>query len=134
VIEVEVHGARAFAPLVPGPAEVRRLCRDAARAAGLHDGHLAVQFVDDEQIAALNARFRGERAPTDVLSFPIDGAADPTSPAERELGDVVICPQRCRDVREAIVHGVLHLAGLDHETDGGEMLALQRAVLAAEHA
>ena len=48
----------------------------------------------------------------------------------RELGDVVICPEETEDLREAVVHGVLHLAGMDHETDDGEMLALQREILA----
>ena len=43
---------------------------------------------------------------------------------------MVICPEHTADVREAIVHGVLHLVGMDHETDDGEMLALQRELLA----
>jgi probable rRNA maturation factor len=43
---------------------------------------------------------------------------------------VVICPEYTVDLREAIVHGVLHLVGMDHETDDGEMLALQRDLLA----
>ena len=47
----------------------------------------------------------------------------------RELGDIVICPQHTVDLREAIVHGALHLAGMDHETDDGEMLALQRELM-----
>ena len=47
----------------------------------------------------------------------------------RELGDVVICPQHTADLREAIVHGVLHLVGMDHELDDGEMLTLQRELL-----
>jgi probable rRNA maturation factor len=64
-----------------------------------------------------------------VLSFPVDGAGPPAGP--RELGDVVVCPQRADDVVEAVVHGVLHLCGHDHEVDGGEMLALQRRVLAS---
>jgi ssRNA-specific RNase YbeY (16S rRNA maturation enzyme) len=53
-------------------------------------------------------------------------------PGDRELGDVVICPQHTVDIREAIVHGVLHLVGMDHETDNGEMLALQDRLLARE--
>jgi probable rRNA maturation factor len=63
-----------------------------------------------------------------VLSFPIDG----TESAELvpvELGDVVICPEHTIDLREAVVHGVLHLVGMDHETDEGQMLALQRELL-----
>ena len=47
----------------------------------------------------------------------------------RELGDVVICAQHSEDLEEAVVHGVLHLAGHDHETDGGEMLSLQDDVM-----
>jgi probable rRNA maturation factor len=138
-------------PALPDAAMVRRVCAAAAARAGMHDGHLAVEFVDAARMAALNAEHRDEPRATDVLSFPIDGAADPNEAAataprgkrlaaaavalqgeqpERELGDVVICVEHTRDVREAIVHGVLHLAGFDHETDGGEMLALQREVLA----
>ena len=41
----------------------------------------------------------------------------------------MICPEHTADLREAIVHGVLHLLGMDHEIDDGEMLALQRELL-----
>jgi probable rRNA maturation factor len=132
VVEIELRGVRGRRGLVPPPGEIRRLCLRAAAAGGMRDGHMALQFVDGDRIAALNAAYRGKAAPTDVLSFPVDGAAALAGGVERELGDVIICPQLCSDVREAIVHGVLHLAGLDHETDGGEMLALQRSVLDAE--
>jgi probable rRNA maturation factor len=47
----------------------------------------------------------------------------------RELGDVVICPEHTEDLLEAVVHGVLHLTGMDHETDDGEMLALQAEIM-----
>jgi len=124
----------------PTEAEVRRLCRLATAAAGVHDGHLAVEFVSAERIAELNARYRMRATATDVLAFPIDDAmaprgqragADDAAPAgTHELGDVMICPEQASDIREAIVHGVLHLVGLDHETDDGEMLALQRRLLA----
>jgi probable rRNA maturation factor len=188
MIDVEVFGLPATAGArtdVPDAAGVRELCIAAAARAGVRDAHLAVEFVDTSTIAALNAEHRAESHPTDVLSFPIDGApaaadvpdedlaADgdgeegaggegedggeggaeasvavtsnegaararararagprPRDP-ERELGDVIICIERTSDVREAIVHGVLHLAGMDHETDDGEMLALQREVLAS---
>ena len=63
-----------------------------------------------------------------MLSFPVDGAEPVAGP--RELGDVVICPAHTADLEEAVVHGVLHLAGHDHETDDGEMLALQDRVMA----
>ena len=111
------------APPVP---EVERLVGLALGSAGIDDGHVAVQFVDEPTMAELN-RLRGEAGSTDVLSFPVDGA-DPT-PGPREVGDIVICPPRTADLREAIVHGALHLAGMDHETDEGEMLVVQRELL-----
>jgi ssRNA-specific RNase YbeY (16S rRNA maturation enzyme) len=46
------------------------------------------------------------------------------------MGDVFICPDHASDVIEAAVHGTLHLCGYDHESDGGEMLALQDEILA----
>ena len=66
--------------------------------------------------------------PTDVLSFPVDEAGEAHGP--RELGDVVICPAHTEDLAEAVVHGVLHLCGYDHEADDGEMLELQDRVMA----
>ena len=185
MIDAEVFGlppAGDARPDVPDAAGVRELCAAATARAGVRDAHLAVEFVDAARIAELNADYRGEQHPTDVLSFPIDGApaagdvpnedlapdgdagedgvevsrdggdagedgvevtpnrdaarARVQAPAraqhpERELGDVVICIEHTSDVREAIVHGVLHLVGMDHETDDGEMVALQREVLAA---
>jgi probable rRNA maturation factor len=95
--------------------------------AGVADGHLAVEIVDEGRIAALNREHRGRDAPTDVLAFPIDGSGPTAGP--RELGDVAICPAHCSDVTEAAVHGVLHLCGYDHETDQGEMLELQAQVM-----
>ena len=109
-------------------ATVRKASVLAAATAGVHDGHLAVAFVTPQEIAALNREHRGKAGPTDVLSFPVDGAA-PLAFGERELGDVVICPEHTADLAEAVVHGVLHLVGMDHETDDGEMLALQAEVL-----
>jgi probable rRNA maturation factor len=92
------------------------------------DGHLAVALVDAERIRDLNLEHRARDAPTDVLSFPVDRAGLAVGP--RELGDVVICPEHSDDLQEAVVHGVLHLCGYDHETDDGEMLALQDRVMA----
>jgi probable rRNA maturation factor len=130
VIEVEIVGADGHQGLPPD-AEIGRLSTLAAGAAGVGEGHLAIEFVDERRIAELNASFRKRREATDVLSFPIDGRQRLGSGEARELGDVVICPQHTSDVREAIVHGVLHLVGFDHEIDDGEMLALQRELLAA---
>jgi probable rRNA maturation factor len=95
--------------------------------AGIEDGHMAVEFVDAGRIRTLNREHRGIDTPTDVLSFGIDEDGTPAGP--RELGDVVICPEHTSDLREAVVHGVLHLTGMDHERDNGEMLALQAELM-----
>jgi probable rRNA maturation factor len=121
VLEVEVIG-----DAVPA-ARVRELAALALGSAGVRDGHVAVEFVDAARIAELNAAHRGEAGPTDVLSFPLDELGDPHGP--RELGDVVVCPEHTTDLEEAVLHGVLHLTGMDHETDEGEMLALQGELL-----
>jgi probable rRNA maturation factor len=140
MIDVEVFGARAArgdaassddGEDLPSLAEIRGLCDLAAGAAGVREGHLAIEFVDERRIAELNAEHRSLAEPTDVLSFPIDGVEP--SPGARELGDVVICLAHTADVREAVVHGVLHLLGMDHETDDGQMLQLQRELLAQGH-
>jgi probable rRNA maturation factor len=110
------------------PAELRDPVAAALDTAGVAEGHLGVELVGEDRIRELNRDHRGRDAPTDVLAFPIDGAAPTAGP--RELGDVAICPEHCSDVAEAAVHGVLHLCGYDHETDNGEMLALQERVMA----
>lgn len=117
-------------PRSSSPREVRSLCAMTAARMGVEHAHVAVEFVDAARIAQLNGEYRGKAAPTDVLSFPIDGVEPLDGGVSRELGDVVICPEHTDDVREAIVHGMLHLLGMDHETDDGEMLALQRELLA----
>jgi probable rRNA maturation factor len=114
--------------------DVEELCALALSSAGIEDGHVAVAFVDEQTIQALNRDHRGKDAPTDVLSFPIDGideagGAGSGNGAPRELGDVVICPPCTEDLSEAVVHGALHLTGMDHEVDDGEMLALQAELL-----
>jgi probable rRNA maturation factor len=125
MLEVEVVGLPAG--LLP-EAEVERLAALAAASAGIDDGHLAIQFTSAAEIARLNLEHRAKEAPTDVLSFPIDGAETAVL-GPRELGDVVICPEHTADLREAVIHGVLHLVGMDHEVDAGEMLALQAELL-----
>jgi probable rRNA maturation factor len=109
--------------------ELRGPVAAALAAAGVEDGHLAVEIVGEERIRELNREHRGRDEPTDVLAFPLDGAGPTAGP--RELGDVAICPERCSDMIEAAVHGVLHLCGYDHETDDGEMLELQAQILTA---
>jgi probable rRNA maturation factor len=117
VLEVDVIGAA-----LP-EARVREACALAAASAGVREAHVAVEFVGADRIAELNLAHRGKAGPTDVLSFPVDDGDDAFGP--RELGDVVICPEHTEDLVEAVIHGVLHLTGMDHETDAGEMLALQ---------
>jgi len=124
VLDVEVIGTAAGAlPEV----EIERLVVLALASASIEDGHVAITFLEPQRIGELNAEHRGKAGPTDVLSFPIDEDDEPMGP--RELGDVFICPQHTVDLREAVVHGVLHLTGMDHETDAGEMLALQAEIL-----
>jgi probable rRNA maturation factor len=110
------------------PPELRAPAEAALEVAGVEDGHLAVQIAEPERMRELNRQHRGINQPTDVLAFPVDAAGPTQGP--RELGDVVICPQECSNVPEAVVHGVLHLCGYDHEVDSGEMLALQAQAMA----
>jgi len=93
----------------------------------VEDGHLAIEFVPSARIRELNREHRGIDEPTDVLSFPVDEGGPSAGP--RELGDIVISPEHTEDLTEAVVHGVLHLCGHDHETDDGRMLSLQKHVL-----
>ena len=131
MLDVEVIGAGVLAAdreaHGPTPAEVQELCRLALASAGIREGHVAVEFVDEERIRALNREHRRLDQPTDVLAFGVDEGGPSAGP--RELGDIVICPEHTVDVREAIVHGALHLTGMDHETDDGEMLALQAELM-----
>jgi probable rRNA maturation factor len=89
-------------------------------------GEVSVALVDPGVIRGLNLRFRGKDEPTDVLSFEVDG------PYGEMVGEVVICPA-CAEmgVEELIVHGALHLSGMDHGEDfeGSEMARAQEAVI-----
>jgi probable rRNA maturation factor len=133
-LEVEVFDAELAAGRedLPEEREIVRLVTLAIATAGVDDGHIAVSFIDAARIAELNADHRGKEGPTDVLSFPIDEAAiDAVGgvPESRELGDILICPEHTINIREAIVHGALHLVGMDHEVDDGEMLTIQAELL-----
>ncbi len=102
---------------------------------GMRDIELSVLVCDDARMLDLNRTYRGKDATTDVLSFPSQGPGIPGEP--KHLGDIVIsCEQASRQAEEIgqtlnvelrflMLHGVLHLLGYDHETDQGEMLALQ---------
>jgi probable rRNA maturation factor len=135
VLEIEVigidqiafDGEQAAGLVLPTATELERLCALAIASAGIEDGHVAIEFVSAERIRELNREHRALDEPTDVLSFAIDGQGASAGP--RELGDIVICPELTADLREAVIHGALHLTGMDHEADDGEMLALQAELL-----
>ena len=108
----------------------------------------SLQLVSAEDIAALNAEHLGVDGPTDVLSFPIDGAAHDDVPQPDEpwlVGDVVVCVRVAAEQAPAhagtlddelallVVHGGLHLCGWDHATDDERtaMWARERELLAA---
>jgi probable rRNA maturation factor len=132
-IEVEVED-----PAWNAVPEVEALVRRAALAAR-PDGGVVVLLADDDAVAELNQQFRHKAGPTNVLSFPA-----PENP-ENLLGDIALAYGVC--AREAVeqgktladhlshltVHGVLHLAGYDHQTDdeAEAMEELERRLLAA---
>ncbi|MEM6793917.1 MAG: rRNA maturation RNase YbeY [Acidobacteriota bacterium] len=117
---------------------------------------LTVRFVSDREMRRLNASFRGRDESTDVLSFPGDlekpwpnggeageAAAIPPGIFAQEaahLGDVVISVPTSRrqaaaagrgleqELRLLTLHGLLHCLGFDHERDGGEMEAVEKAL------
>lgn len=107
----------------------------------------AIAFVSDRKMRELNRDFRGKDSTTDVLSFPFEPdefditAESGRQPPERGtpnadfLGDIVISLEQASrqaaengltlegEVKQLILHGILHLCGYDHETDDGEMNA-----------
>ena len=104
--------------------------------------HFNVCFVSDREIRGLNSRFRKKPVATDVLSFPWESAKESREKSsgggfKNFLGDVVISPRTARrnaraeghsirtEISWLILHGVLHLLGYNHETDNGEMTALE---------
>ena len=101
---------------------------------------VSIAVVDDEAMAALNRKFRKKNRTTDVLTFPADDSYNEPSATGRPLGDIVISVDQARrqaaeekhslatEVRYLIVHGLLHALGYDHETDAGEMNALELEV------
>lgn len=91
-------------------------------------GEISVALVDTAEIQELNLKYRDKDSPTDVLSFGIDG------PYGEMVGEVVISPENTDQemgIEELVVHGVLHLAGMDHGDDFGasEMARIQRSVM-----
>lgn len=127
-MEVETRSSASGAP---SPARVRRVLSGAAGALGRRAREVSVYFCGDRRMARLNRRWRHRNGPTDVLAFPAGGAD------ARFLGDIVISvPYATRQARRRgespsremdrlLLHGYLHLLGYDHETDHGEMEALE---------
>ena len=93
-------------------------------------GEVSVVLVKPDTIRDLNLRFRNRNEPTDVLSFEVDG------PYGEMVGEIVICPECAgphMDVEVLVVHGALHLSGMDHGEDfeDSEMALEQETILAA---
>jgi len=96
---------------------------------------ITVAFIDDARMKELNELFRGKSSTTDVLSFPHE--PDEFDPDQSNLGDIVISAKQAKkqagdngltldvEIKQLILHGLLHLCGYDHETDDGEMNALE---------
>lgn len=114
------------------PERATRLCAAAFSATGLDPdemGELSIAFVEVEKIQKLNLNFRNKDEPTDVLSFTVDG------PGGEMVGEIVIYAGYVSSdeeaVEELVVHGALHLAGMDHGEDFtvSEMYLVQEAVL-----
>jgi probable rRNA maturation factor len=114
----------------------REFGEKALRAIGIDGEGATIAFVSNRAIRDLNRRFRGRNSATDVLSFPNERNTFENA-SEVNLGDVVISIERAEaqaaehglefdeEVAQLILHGLLHLCGYDHETDEGEMNALE---------
>jgi probable rRNA maturation factor len=108
--------------------------RSSFEAEGIKDGEIGLTLVGPDEIARLNGAYRGKRAATDVLSFPIDGDEPLAEGLPRQLGDVVICPEVADEmgmpVATLLVHSALHLLGWTHDGDDMSMLDRQDALVA----
>jgi probable rRNA maturation factor len=127
----------------PSAAHVRAWTQSLLFEARAQRAGLSVLLCGDRRMRTLNARWRGKDRPTDVLSFPAFEPAASRAAARRGtfLGDLVIdVPHAARQARRRghslgrevqilLAHGLLHLLGYDHETDGGTMFRLQRRIL-----
>ena len=96
---------------------------------------ITIVFVSDRKMRLLNKTFRGKNATTDVLSFPFEAEAFEVD--ENNLGDIFISLEQAErqaiennldfetEIKQLVLHGILHLCGFDHETDAGEMNKLE---------
>lgn len=117
-------------------AALAAVVQDVCGRLGVERATVGLMVVDESEMAAINGRHRARPEPTDVLAFPVDGpealAGWPADGPPPELGDIVICPAAAVEpLKTLAVHGLLHLLGYDHETDAGEMLALQDELIRA---
>ncbi len=125
---------------LPSQEQFRRWALAVLADRGRDGGELVIRLVDADEGSELNQTYRGKTGPTNVLSFPFE--APPGVPMEH-LGDLVICvPVVRREAGEQgkpvdahfahmVVHGTLHLLGLDHQndTEAETMEALEIAIL-----
>ena len=114
----------------------REFGEQSLEALGKSEQSATIVFVSDEAIKTLNRKFRGKNYATDVLSFPSAAEAFEDD-QQNELGEVVISVQRAaaqarsnglsfsNEMKQLILHGLLHLSGYDHETDKGQMNRLE---------
>jgi probable rRNA maturation factor len=111
----------------------RRLHRDGLRVffAGMvkrvaRGCEIACLITDDEELRRLNRQFRGADYPTDVLSFPSDAGGEIAISLDRAAAQAVEHGHSLdEEVRILMLHGTLHLTGMDHETDAGQMAAAE---------
>ncbi len=121
-------------PAQPTAEPLRRAVRAVLRRLKVVDAEVSVLVTGDERIRELNRRYLERDRPTDVLSFP-DG--DRLPDGHLLLGEIVVSLDTARrqartvghgeldELRELVVHGVLHLVGYDHDADDGEMDSLE---------
>ncbi|HET8743168.1 MAG TPA: rRNA maturation RNase YbeY [Gaiella sp.] len=124
MLEIEVAN-RSGAPVDADGATA--LARRVLKAEGVEEGELGIVFVSADEMRGLKRAHLGVDEPTDVLSFPIDGAGPLPEGEPRALGDVVLCPDVVgAEWRWPLVHGLLHLLGHEH---GAAMEARERVHL-----
>jgi probable rRNA maturation factor len=113
-------------------ASLERFVLRARRAAGLR-GKANVLVTSSDAMRVLNRQFRGKNKPTDVLSFPVSSPLIANSQKSTNAGEIAISAEiavqnaarfghtAADEVKILILHGILHLAGFDHERDNGQM-------------
>jgi probable rRNA maturation factor len=106
-------------------ADLMRYCRKAQKLAGVR-GKVSVLVTDNRRMRALNRRFRRKDKATDVLSFPRPQGGDIAISATIARENAARFGHALADeLKILILHGMLHLSGHDHETDSGQMAALE---------